>query len=241
MKLVKTIAMLSATLALAGCGMLKDKMPGGGSSASGISKPEKPAALECNDDKGVEQLGKDMDAKAFDGMIAAQTALAHMYDAAGKKPDAEKTRAQIKEWQGNKEKAPSGLDRIRTLQATSDNIQKGAEFVSSQNKTDDATKTALKQARWELRRSLVYIAWGSKIGKPVPEKAKEAISASAGCSKKVKPAADAAAGLTTLSTNLKKSYDAVDGAAKKAGNAEMTDAEKKQQISETGAPSDLTI
>lgn len=232
---------LTAIAGLAGCAAMKDKMPGGGSTGSGISKPDMPAGTTCDDDKGVEQAGKDMDAKALEGMLASHNALAHLYDAAGKKAEADKTRADVKAWTADKSKAPSGGARITAVKTANEKIQKGAEFIQSQNKTDDATKTSLKNARMELRKALVYIAWGAKIGEPVPGNAKAAIEASKACATKVKPAADAAAGLATLLTNMKKSYGAVDAAAKKAGNPELTEAEKKQQESETGAPAGLGV
>ena len=241
MKSVSKLLCVVSVAALAGCAAMKDKMPGGGSTSSPISKPEMPAGTTCNDDKGVEQAGKDMDAKAFEGMVASHNALAHLYDAAGKKPEAEKTRADVKAWQADKSKAPSGGARIDAVRTANEKIQKGAEFISTQNKTDEATKTGLKNARMELRKALVYIAWGAKIGEPVPGNAKAAIEASKACATKVKPAADAAAGLSTLLTNLKKSYGAVDAAAKKAGNPELTEAEKQQQQSETGAPAGLGV
>lgn len=231
----------AAMTALAGCGMMKERVPGVGNRGSGISKPDAPEGLKCDDDKGVEQLGKEMDAKAFEGMIAAQSALAYLYDAAGKGPDAEKTRGEVRTWRTNRSKAPSGTERISVVSATSEKIAKGAEFIQSQNRTDEPTRNALKEARTELRKSLLYIAWGTKIGAPVPERSKEAIAGSKACSAKVKPAADAAAGLTTLLGNMKRSYGAVDAAAKKAGNPELTEAEKHQQESETGAPSGLGV
>lgn len=233
---------VAAFAALAGCGAMKDKLPGGASgTGSGIGKPEMPAGTTCNDDRGVEQAGKEMDTKAYDGMVSAHSALAHLYDAAGRKPEAEKTRADLKAWQSDKSKAPSGSARIEAVRTASDKITKGAEYIQSQNKTDDATRNGLKNARMELRKALVYIAWGAKIGEPVPGNAKAAIEASKACATKVKPAADAAAGLSTLLTNIKKSYGAVDAAAKKAGNPELTEAEKRQQESETGAPSGLGV
>src|SRR5687768_13213677 len=99
---MKKIGLVAACIALAGCGMMKDKMPGGGSTGSGISKPDMPAGTTCDDDKGVEAAGKEMDAKAYEGLLASHSALASMYDAAGKKPDADKTRAEIKAWKDDK-------------------------------------------------------------------------------------------------------------------------------------------
>jgi hypothetical protein len=240
---MKAIGLAAVPMALAGCGMMKDKMPGGSTGSTGSSSGGMTSGTGmpggCTDDRGVEQLGKDMDAKTFDAVIASQTSLAHIYDAAGKKPDADKARATVKKWQDNKDKAPTGGERIKVVSAANDSIQKEADALAAANKTDEATKTALKSARMELRKALVYVAWGSKIGTEAGPKAKEAIEANKACATKTKGAVDAAAGLSTLVGNMKKTYGSVDAAAKKAGNGEMTDAEKKE--SESGAPSGLGV
>lgn len=203
-----------------------------------LSKPDT-SAMECSDDKGVEQLGRDMDEKAYDGLVAANDALAAMQDAAGKKDEAKKTRDTGKAW--TKENAPSGLDRIKEISRINDSLQKGADWMSKQEKYDDAAKTALKDSRWALRKAVLKVAWGAKIGEPVPMKSKEAIEANKACAKKVKGAADAAAGIGTLLGSMKKTYTAVDAAAKKAGNGDLTAEEKAKQDSETGAPSGLGV
>lgn len=234
----KGLCLAALPMALAGCGMMKEKMPGGatGSSGSGMTSGM-PGA--CNDDKGVEELGKKMDEKAFDAVVASQTSLAYVYDAAGKKPEADKARATAKKWQDNKAKAPSGSERIKVVSAASANIKKEADALAAANKTDEATKNALKSARMELRKALVYVAWGSKIGADAAPKAKEAIAANKTCAAKTKGAVDAAAGLSTLVGKMKATYGAVDAAAKKAGTGEMTDAEKQE--ADAGAPSGLGI
>ena len=240
---MKAFGLAAVPMALAGCGMMKDKMPGGTTGSSGTSTGGMTGGAGmpggCTDDKGVEQLGKDMDGKAFDAVIASQNSLAHLYDAAGKKPEADKARATAKKWQENKDKAPTGGERIKVVSAANDNIQKEADALSAANKTDAATQTALKSARMELRKALVYVAWGSKIGTEAGPKAKEAIAANKACATKTKGAVDAAAGLSTLLGKMKATYGSVDAAAKKAGSGEMTDAEKQE--SETGAPSGLGI
>ena len=236
----KGLCIAAVSMALAGCGAMKQKLPGG-ASGGGISKPDMPDGVTCDDDRGVAELGKKMEDKAFEGMIGAQSALASLYEAAGKKTDAEKTRAEVKSWKENRAKAPAGMERIKIVSATSDKIAKGAQYIQSQNKTDAATVAALKAARMDLRKALVYVAWGAYIGKPVPEKSKEAVDASKACATKVKPAVDAAAGLTSLLGNMKKSFSAVDAAAQKAGAGELTEEEKQAQQSETGAPDGLGV
>lgn len=239
---MKAIGLAAVPMALAGCGMMKDKMPGGTTGSSGTSSGAMTGGGMpggCTDDRGVEQLGKDMDAKAFDAVIASQSSLAHIYDAAGKKPDADKARATAKKWQENKDKAPKGGERIKVVSSANDNIQKEADALSAANKTDAATQTSLKSARMELRKALVYVAWGSKIGTDAGPKAKEAIAANKACATKTKGAVDAAAGLSTLLGKMKATYGSVDAATKKAGAGDMTDAEKAE--SETGAPSGLGI
>lgn len=226
---------------LAGCGMMKDKMPGGASGAGATSTGGTGLPGGCTDDRGVEDAGKQMNDKAFDAVVASQTSLAYVYDAAGKKPEADKAREIAKKWKDNKDKAPTGGERIKTVQAATDNIQKEVEALNAAPKTDAGTQTALKSARMELRKALVYVAWGAKIGAPVPENAKAAIAANKACATKTKGAVDAAAGLSTLLGKMKSTYSNVDSAVKKAGGGEMTDAEKKAQESETGAPAGLGV
>ncbi len=217
------------TLAAAGPFKLPGKIP---------EKPKVPEAAECPDDRGVESIGKEMDEKAFDALVAAGKSLTGLYEAAGRKEEAEKQRETVKGW--TMESAPAGLDRVKEIQRTSDTLTRGSEAIASKG-VDAAGKESLTKARWDLRTAVLHVAWGVKIGEPVPGKAKEAIAASAACAKKVKPAADAAAALGTLLGNLKKSYGAVDAAAKKAGAPEMTEEEKKRQEGETGAPSGLGV
>ena len=208
-----------------------------------ISKPDlkKPdtSSMECNDDKGVEQLGKDMDDKAYDALVSSNEALASMQDAAGKKDEAKKTRDSGKSW--TKENAPSGVARIKEINRINDSLQTGADWMQKQEKYDDTAKNALKESRSALRKAVLKVAWGAKIGEPVPGKSKEAIEGSAACTKKVKGAADAAAGIATLLGSMKKTYSAVDAAAKKAGNGDLTAEEKAKQDSESGVPSGLGV
>ena len=228
---------IAACAALAGCGAMKEKMSG--ATGSKIGAPEMPAGMTCDDDRGVEQAGKDMDAKAYEGMVASQNALALLYDAAGKKPDGDKARATAKKWQDNKDKSPKGGERIKVVKTATESIQKETDGVNTAAKTDAATQTALKSARMELRKALVYVAWGSKIGGEAGPKAKDAVAANKACATKTTGVVDAAAGLSTLVGNMKSTYSAVDGAVKKAGGGEMTEAEKKE--SEGGAPAGLGI
>lgn len=239
--MTKGLSLAVVTAVLGGCGMMKDKVPGGStggaSSSGGGMTSGMPGA--CNDDKGVEELGKKMDEKTFDAVIASHNSLGFVYDAAGKKPDADKARATAKKWQDSKDKAPKGGERIKAVKTATESIQKETEGVNAAAKTDAGTQTALKSARMELRKALVYVAWGSKIGTEAGPKAKEAVAANKTCAAKTTGVVDAAAGLSSLVGNMKSTYGAVDGAVKKAGGGEMTDAEKKE--SEGGAPAGLGI
>lgn len=235
----KVACLVGVPAMLAGCGMMKDKMPGGtGTSGSGATTGGG-LPTGCTDDRGVEEAGKQMNDKAFDAVVASQNSLAFIYDAAGKKPDADKARAMAKKWQDNKDKAPTGSERINAVKTATESIQKEVDTMSAAPKTDAGTQTALKSARMELRKALVYVAWGTKIGAPVPDNAKAAIEANKACAAKTKGAVDAAAGLSTLVGKMKATYGSVDGAVKKAGGGEMTEAEKKE--SESGAPAGLGI
>lgn len=222
--IVAFVALLPAT-AFAGLGI---KIP------TAASTPSKPAGMSCDDDKGVEQAGKDMDEKAYNGLIGAETALMHVAEAAGKKDVAANAKANLDKWK-EKEKAPSGLDRVKEVSKAAESIQKGADEVGK-TKLDDKGKTAIVEARKELRMAVVYIAWAAKLGEPVPGNAKAAIEGSKACAAKVKGPVDAAAGVTSLLTNIKKTYTSVSDAAKKAGAPDMTDADKASQDSSIGAP-----
>lgn len=239
----KGLSLAAVAAVLGGCGMVKDKVPGGSTGSTGSSSTSggmtsgMPGA--CNDDKGVEELGKKMDEKTFDAVIASQNSLGFVYDAGGKKADGDKARATAKKWQENKDKSPKGGERIKVVSSATETIQKEADAVTAANKTDAPTQTALKSARLELRKALVYVAWGSKIGTDAAPKAKEAVAANKTCAAKTTGVVDAAAGLSTLVGNMKKTYGTVDGAVKKSGGGEMTEAEKTE--SNGGAPAGLGI
>jgi hypothetical protein len=239
----KVGCLVGVSALIAGCGMMS-KVPGGGTGATGSGATGGTGTglpTACNDDRGVEQAGKEMNDKAFDAVVASQNSLAYVYDAAGKKPEADKARATAKKWQENKDKAPSGGERINVVKTATENIQKEVDTMNAAPKTDAGTQTALKSARMELRKALVYVAWGTKIGAPVPDNAKAAIEANKACAGKTKGAVDAAAGLSTLMGKMKSTYASVDGAVKKSGGGEMTEQEKKTQEAETGAPTGLGI
>ena len=194
-------------------------------------------SVSCDNDHGVEQAGKDMDGKAYNALIAAETALEQVAEAAGKADIAKTAKANLDKWK-NPEKAPSGLDRMKEISKASDSIQHGADAVGGM-KLDEKGKKSLLDARGQLRMAVVYVAWGAKIGEPVPANAKDAIAANKACSAKVKGPADAAAGLSSLSTKIKATYAKVSDAAKKAGAPEMTEQEMKEQDSKIGAPAGL--
>ena len=223
--MIAVVTMLPAT-AFAGLGI---KLP---------SKPATPASMSCDDDHGVEQAGKDMDEKAYSGLIGAETALMNVAEAAGKKDIAATAKANLDKWK-DKEKAPSGVDRVKEVSHAADSIQKGADELGK-TKADDKAKASLGEARKELRMAVIYIGWAAKIGEPVPANAKAAIEGSKACGTKVKGPVDAAAGVTTLLVNLKKTYTSVSDAAKKAGAPDMSDADKKAQDSSIGAPAGVT-
>ena len=196
------------------------------------------SAATCDDDKGVEQAGKDMDEKAYNALINTEKALAAVADAAGKGDISKTAKANREKW-ANKDKAPSGADRAKEISKAADSIQKGADEVGKK-KADAAAQKSIAEARNDLRMAVIYVGWGAKIGTPVPQNAKDAIAANKACSAKVKGPADAAAGLSTLSGNIKKTYSAVSDAAKKAGAPDMTDADKKAQDAQIGAPADIS-
>lgn len=206
---------------------------GWGDALKAKAKGAKDAAT-CNDDKGVEQAGKDMDEKAYNALISTEKALVSVAEAAKKPEIAKKAKANLEKW-ANKEKAPSGLDRVKEINSASESIQKGSKLVEGE-KLDAAGQKSMVEARSELRMAVIYVAWGAKIGEPIPGKAKDAIAADKACSAKVKGPADAAAGLTSLSTKIKSTYTAVSDAAKKTGAPEMTEADKKAQDGQIGAP-----
>lgn len=203
-----------------------------------VKKPDT-SAVKCENDHGVEDLGTEMDEKAYDALIAANDALASLQEAAGKKDLAEKTRAQSKKW--TKDDAPKGTARVKEIGRINETIRKGAEWLAKQESVDDAAKAKVKESRWNLRKAMLYVAWGGDIAQPIPGKAKEAIAADKACSSKVKGPVDAATGLGVILGKMKQTYATVDDAAKKAGVGEMTAEEKKQQDSDAGAPEGLGV